>query len=383
MEQQQYLDQLGQALNMLSPEEITDVQNYYANAIRGDVLNGVSEEKAVERLGPAEQVADRVLRTRAQPLPNAFAAPKKKNGRGMGLMIAGIVIAACVIVSSAGNTVSAAISGNHAVLGRQNFTAAAAEVQTISIEAAADDVSFESSTDDEIHLEWTNSKTETHAAAQDGATLMLTTETYQTADFDFSFSDEDAEVVVKLPVGYEAGNLTVKTTSGDLTLNNIAVQDSLALTTTSGSISADGLVVPGTLAANTTSGDIYFWSSSLGAANLKSTSGYVDFSDCTVAGDASVESTSGDLSWEDGALGGSGSFLSTSGDVKMENLSTKGDLRAVTTSGDISFSLAAQGDYTIAAGSVSGDIDVPHTSGGAHAMSLNTISGDIDVSFTG
>ncbi|MCI2046393.1 MAG: DUF4097 family beta strand repeat-containing protein [Faecalibacterium sp.] len=380
MDQQQYLDQLGQALNMLSPEEIADVQNYYANSIRGEVLNGISEEKAIEHLGPADQVADRVLRTRAQPMPSSVMGPRRQHGRKRGLVIAGVVIAACFAVASASEAANAAFSGNHAAMGRQSFTAAAADVQTISITAEADDVSFETSPDDDIHLEWTNSKPETHTAAQDGSTLTLETGTYHTADFSLSFSDDDTEVVVKLPEGYEAGTLTVQTSSGDIDADNIAVQDSLALTTTSGSISGYGLIVPGTLAVNTTSGDVSLWDASLGAANLKSTSGYLDLSESTVAGDATILSTSGDISWDEGALSGTGKFASTSGGIEISGVSTKGDLKADTTSGDVSFELKNK-DYSITANSVSGDINIPKTNG-THAMALNTVSGGIDVSFT-
>jgi hypothetical protein len=386
MNENEYLNQLGDALNMLSPEEITDIQNYYANSIRGEVMNGISEENAVEHLGPPDQVADRILRTRAQQPAQGpmMAAPRKH--RGVGIAIAAVVIAGCIGVAGVGRAVTNVFEHSNnpnnvvsAVTGAQSFTAAGGTVQAISIDAGSDDVTFEESPDDDIHLQWNNRKSLSHSASQNGTDLTLTTQSGNGVDFGLTFGEDDDRVCIQLPDGYEVDSLQVQTSSGEISLDSMIVKTNAKLHTTSGDIDAYNLVSRGGLTAESTSGEIYLQTISASDINATSTSGSIDLSDCTTTGEVNMQSVSGDIYWNEGSAAGKVGIFTTSGYVQIQDVHGKDAVTVGTTSGDIELQFSNNAsDYSIETSTISGDVDVPHAQGSV-PMKLETVSGNIQV----
>ena len=179
-------------------------------------------------------------------------------------------------------------------------------------------------------------------------------------------------------------NLQLKTTSGDISVDNTT--GAMSLITTSGNVS--------------TTNDTF-----IGNATLNTTSGDIQSTNDTFGGDASVSTTSGDISMNQDTLNGSAKVNATSGNVDFN-----GSLASSTTpnvsyqftskSGDISVGLPASESFSVQADTTSGSIDAgdfpsinvqdtnqgngSHASGntgstGGPLITIGTTSGDITI----
>ena len=89
MTKQEFLEQLKEKLNGLPETEITKSLDYYQEMIDERIDDGLSEEEAVETMGPAEEAADQILTE--IPLPklvvNKVKPKKAKKGGSIALTI--------------------------------------------------------------------------------------------------------------------------------------------------------------------------------------------------------------------------------------------------------------------------------------------------------
>jgi len=177
-------------------------------------------------------------------------------------------------------------------------------------------------------------------------------------------------------------NLQLKTTSGDITVENTS--GAMTLTTTSGNVSTTNDVFTGNATLSTTSGDIH-------AAND------------TFSSYAYLSTTSGDISMDQDTLNGSAKVVNTSGNIDFNGTlapSTTPNVsyQFTTVSGDINVGLPVDANLTVQADTASGSIhaedfptitvqDTNHGSGnhargtigspGGPNINLSTTSGDI------
>jgi hypothetical protein len=179
-------------------------------------------------------------------------------------------------------------------------------------------------------------------------------------------------------------NLQLKTTSGDISVDN--ADGSMTLQATSGNI--------------TTTNDTF-----VGDAILNTTSGDIQSTNDVFSNNASLSTTSGDISMHQDTLNGSAKVNATSGDIDFT-----GTLASSTTpnvsyqftaiSGDIHVGLPANASFNVQADTTSGSIDAgdfpsinvqdAHHGSGSHAdgsvgspggpsITINTTSGDITI----
>ncbi len=176
-------------------------------------------------------------------------------------------------------------------------------------------------------------------------------------------------------------NLQLKTTSGDITVDN--ANGDIALQTTSGNITTSNDTFVGDAILQTTSGDIQSTNDVFSNnANLSTTSGDVSMNQDTLNGSAKVNATSGDID-----------FTGTLAPSTTPNVS----YQFTAISGDIHVGLPANASFNVQADTTSGSIDAgafpsinvqdaqhgpgSHASGsvgsGGPSITITTTSGDI------
>ncbi len=168
--------------------------------------------------------------------------------------------------------------------------------------------------------------------------------------YKFTRKEKNKPLKIEIPSGL---SLTITASSGNISLNHFTGSD-LALRTTSGSVSTGKITLNGELSLHTTSGDITVESLSSLNADISTTTGDIEIGrmEC---GKVSLERVTGDLrighfSIQDGSFtsstgessfsGEAGTLLvsATSGDIKAESLSVSDHLTMKTSSGDVHIS---------------------------------------------
>jgi hypothetical protein len=129
------------------------------------------------------------------------------------------------------------------------------------------------------------------------------------------------------------------------------------------------------LTLRTSSGDISV-SNVSGTHYLQSTSGSIKLSRCS--GNALVSSSSGDISVQDAQ--GNLAVRTVSGDISTQGLDVK-ELSVSTTSGDLTLDLLRLPDHPLELKSVSGDLTLYIPADARVTLEFSTISGDIDCGF--
>ena len=182
----------------------------------------------------------------------------------------------------------------------------------------------------------------------------------------------------------DSANLQLKTTSGDISVEN--TRGVMTLITTSGNVSTTNDVFDGNATLNTTSGDIQSTNDTFNSdASLSTTSGDISMDQDTLNSSAKVNATSGNIDFN-GTLASSITpnvsyqFTAISGDIHIGlPATTSFSVKADTTSGSIdagdfptiNVQDAHQGDGSHASGSVG--------STGGPLISIGTTSGDITI----
>lgn len=200
-----------------------------------------------------------------------------------------------------------------------------------------------------------------------------------TVDSGTSFlSERSVDFNITVP---DSANLQLKTTSGDISVDNTS--GAMTLITTSGNVTTANDTFAGNATLNTTSGDI------------RSTND-------TFSNGASVSTTSGDISMNQDTLNGSAQVSVTSGDIDYNGTlpSSSSNVSFTSVSGDIHLGLPASASFSVQADTTSGSIDAgdfpsiivqdAHQGNGSHAsgsvgstagpsINLGTTSGDITI----
>ena len=192
--------------------------------------------------------------------------------------------------------------------------------------------------------------------------------------------------------------LNINSTSGDVYLGEDFIFNNIAFKGTSCEISG-GATILNDFKIDLTSGDIHLAYLNTKNLSLLTTSGDISLYDINASGDISAKTRSGEIELET-VTAANITIETTSGDINMMPTTTKGKLNITTTSGDVELQEASaelinvktvSGDIeaflphnmSIEANSISGDIDIPHNNKNTSSANckFNTTSGDIRVQY--
>ena len=174
------------------------------------------------------------------------------------------------------------------------------------------------------------------------------------------------EVTLEIPDGLF---LQAETSSGDALLEGLTLEE-LSLRTASGDLTLEDVAVEKSLRLVTKSGDAR-WSGSAVQAEISSASGNLTLENVRVRDHARLASTSGDVIWNGEC--DQVELSTTSGDLTLDGLTVRQHARITSTSGDVRWE--GQCPETEIS-SISGDLTVD---GPFPALSLNTVSGDVQL----
>ena len=81
MNRLEFINELGAALSVLPPEEVKKALDYYVESIDDRMEDGMTEEAAIESLGPIPELAEKILseqepEKQPEPEPDPFQPPK-------------------------------------------------------------------------------------------------------------------------------------------------------------------------------------------------------------------------------------------------------------------------------------------------------------------
>lgn len=174
------------------------------------------------------------------------------------------------------------------------------------------------------------------------------------------------ELTLEIPDGLF---LQAETSSGDALLEGLTLEE-LSLRTASGDLTLENVVVENSLRLVTKSGDAR-WSGSAVQAEISSASGNLTLENVRVRDHARLASTSGDMIWNGEC--DQVELSTTSGNLTLDGLTVRQHARITSTSGDVRWE--GQCPETEIS-SISGDLTVE---GPFPALSLNTVSGDVQL----
>ena len=174
------------------------------------------------------------------------------------------------------------------------------------------------------------------------------------------------EVTLEIPDGLF---LQAETSSGDALLEGLTLEE-LSIRTASGDLTLEDVAVEKSLRLVTKSGDAR-WSGSAVQAEISSASGNLTLENVRVRDHARLASTSGDVIWNGEC--DQVELSTTSGDLTLDGLTVRQHARITSTSGDVRWE--GQCPETEIS-SISGDLTVE---GPFPALSLNTVSGDVQL----
>ena len=182
-----------------------------------------------------------------------------------------------------------------------------------------------------------------------------------------------------------ASDAMFETVSGDISLQNITVDDWITLSSASGEAVAINCTAPKFLHAVTVSGDVTMQSIEAGSAAIQTTSGNVRLEDFHVDGHGPMEkteivTTSGALELTSLILDEPLSIQSVSGDVRF-TLSQAQSYEIKTTSGDVTGTLVTEGNSfrVSGTGALTNLGNIAHKDDPPYA--ITTTSGDVDLEF--
>lgn len=223
----------------------------------------------------------------------------------------------------------------------------------------------------------------------------------------FRFSAKE-QLQLYIPKSY-AQNLSIKTSSGNVTMLTALAAADIRLGLTSGNFTSDYPINGKAVDINVTSGDIYLDAIACDEYSVGSTSGNIDIA--SIEGAGKVWSTSGNVrldtlsgaSFEvnatSGNIGigsciGSGIIRTGSGSISVNFADITGNTRIGATSGDIKVTLPENASVSLYAACTSGDIrsnlDLSYAKGGKSAtastgsgpyaeLTVQTTSGNVSV----
>lgn len=180
------------------------------------------------------------------------------------------------------------------------------------------------------------------------------------------------EVTVSVPAG-TYGRLTIRESTGDITIPAGPVFTEMDLTATTGS-AVIGASVSGTLSAKASTGGISLNGMTAAAIALKTTTGDISCSDVGSAGEIGITVSTGDVSLTNVNCASLKTDGST-GNLQLTNTAVSGELRAERSTGNIRFTQSDAETIRIrtSTGNVAGDLS------SAKSFLTDTSTGTVDV----
>lgn len=176
-------------------------------------------------------------------------------------------------------------------------------------------------------------------------------------------------------------NLNINEISGDIKVEEHDINlNNLSLKTTSGDIEINNNITANTLTVDTKSGEIQMANIKANKANIQSISGDLYLASI-ISKDIYMHTISGEV--EVSNLIGKLDIKTTSGDIEINRFSIKGNSKIASTSGDVDVILNNDSPCNVIMNSVSGDKNLPNNSSlvgkGTYKLEIQTTSGDIEV----
>lgn len=198
----------------------------------------------------------------------------------------------------------------------------------------------------------------------------------------FNISSQKRTLTVSVPKKF-TGEIDASTLSGNLDLSDFDALNTVNTSTSSGQITLKNVIVNNQIEAATMSGHLDLSNLSAGDdLEIGTSSGEIKLANGKIDGDLSLTSLSSNIDLLDTSIKGDGSIGNGSGNVNFNKLAAS-NVSISTLSGNVLGSvLGDPANYTITADSLSGKIDIPNSANGKNMFEISTGSGNIDIEFT-
>lgn len=255
-------------------------------------------------------------------------------------------------------------------------------ISSLVFQTEEDSVLITQSADDQMHIRqygMADDETLKYTLDKTADKITVTRKNRRFPFFNFSFGFSNPRLEIEVPAGY-AGNLTVKTVSGEMGLGGDWKLGEIKFSSTSGDLSVTGIVSGSGFSASTVSGEL--WVNDITAEDLSFSSTSGDLMAERLAGSGKASTVSGEVMIK--ALEGALDVNTTSGDVSIKDFNPIGSMSIGTVSGYVGIGLVPGAEATFAAKSVSGDIDsdvgvISGKKAGDADIVISTTSGDIRI----
>ena len=258
----------------------------------------------------------------------------------------------------------------------------AAGLRAVDVKVDADDVRVEPSDEADVSVRWWGMTADRQpVVSMDGHTLVVRRENPDVFKTFFSvFAKNGGQIVVRVPRGY-AADYSIGTTSGDVRLSGVDVDD-VSVNSTSGDVRVepDAAIRAKEISVNTVSGDVTV-SACAGDVKVNAVSGD-QFVSCD-ANRVDADGVSGDIhiegacdEWEVSTVSGDAELICTVAPAKKIQLNTvSGDVR-VTLPGDVRGFVA---EISGMSGSIQNEFGPNRYGTCALPIHMDTISGDLTI----
>ena len=175
-----------------------------------------------------------------------------------------------------------------------------------------------------------------------------------------------------------AGNVTLKTDSGNIQTAAVESGADAVLSTNIGSITAGSLTAGGAVSAATPNGDITIGTlTTEEGADISTTTGNIDISSLASEQDASISTTDGNITIESLTSNANANVEAETGNIDINSLTTEEDASVSTIEGNITIeSLTSNADAIVEA--ETGNIDISSLTA-EEAAEVSTVTGDISI----
>lgn len=164
--------------------------------------------------------------------------------------------------------------------------------------------------------------------------------------------NKNLKLDIGVPENY-SGQLNLETTSGNLKANNLKTEK-LSVKSTSGEISIEDINNSGDSSIVSTSGNIDVGNLITSSSKFKSTSGEITITDSENIN--SIQTTSGNIEVNRYSPENNANFETTSGNIEIDGYSPRNNASFETTSGEVTFNLKDGSSVLVEFKSVSGDL---------------------------
>lgn len=188
---------------------------------------------------------------------------------------------------------------------------------------------------------------------------------------DLSVTTQSGDIWVGEPFIFE--NADLSTTSGNIDF--FSAVNNMSLHSTSGNITCQKISMATSIEAETTSGNVDLGKISTVDLSARTTSGNLNLFEIYATGDVVLESTSG-ISQLEKVTAKSFTITTTSGDVWLRD-SDADTLHIQSNSGCVKGNLLSKKNFEVS--TTSGEVDVPYSRDDAGRCSVKTTSGDISL----